>query len=96
MEYTMKACFTGNRISLVLCCMVIAVFCFAADSSPQAAPKNLPIKGEVFTVEDRTAFLILPEKTKADEAVALTAKVRTNTEESTAKVTSEAEAREKS
>ena len=31
--------------------------------------KQLPIKGEVFTVEGHTAFLILPDKTALDEAI---------------------------
>ncbi len=31
--------------------------------------KNLPIKGEVFKIEDRTAFLILPEKTKSGNLI---------------------------
>jgi len=35
----------------------------APKSSAQAAQKNLPINGDVFTVKGRTAFLILPEKT---------------------------------
>ena len=34
----------------------------APQSSPQTAQKSLPIKGEVFTIEGRTAFLILPKK----------------------------------
>ena len=34
------------------------------ESSAQTPKKNLPIKGEVFTVEGQTAFLILPEKTR--------------------------------
>lgn len=53
-----------SQISLVLCCTVIAVFCVVAGSSVQAAEKNLPIQGEVFTIEERTAFLILPTKTE--------------------------------
>jgi len=34
-----------------------------------AAEKTLPIQGEVFTIEDRTAFLILPEKTDAEAPI---------------------------
>lgn len=48
------------------CCMALfAAFRSVAASSLQAAEKNLPIHGELFTIEDRTAFLILPEKTKS-------------------------------
>jgi len=41
----------------------------AADTSPQTAEKNLPIKGEVFTIEGRTAFLILPEKNQSGNPI---------------------------
>jgi len=58
-----------NRISPVIRCIIIAAFCFAADSLAQAAEKNLPIKGEVFTIKDRTAFLILPEKTNSGNLI---------------------------
>ncbi|MCF7975075.1 MAG: prolyl oligopeptidase family serine peptidase [Phycisphaerae bacterium] len=47
--------------------MVITALCFAACSSLQAAVKTLPMQGEVFTVQDRTAFLILPKQFKSDE-----------------------------
>jgi len=46
-----------------------AVLSVVTGSSVQAAEKSLPIKGEVFTIEGRTAFLILPEKAKAAEPV---------------------------
>jgi len=36
-----------EQVSLVMRCTVIAAFCFAAESSVQAAEKNLPIKGAV-------------------------------------------------
>ena len=48
---------------------LFAAFCVVAGSSVQAAEKNLPIKGEIFTVEDRTAFLILPEKAKSGDPI---------------------------
>jgi len=41
-------------------------FCAVAGGLVQAAQKNLPIPGEVFTIEDRTAFLILPKRTGPD------------------------------
>jgi len=58
-----------NRISLTLRCMVAAAFCVAAVGPAQAADKKLPIKGQVFTIEDRTAFLILPEKTVSGDRI---------------------------
>ena len=58
-----------DRISLAMRCMVIAALCFAAGSSAQAAEKNLPVPGEVFTIKDRTAFLILPEKLRPGEPI---------------------------
>ncbi len=35
----------------------------------QAAEKRLPLKGEVFLIQERTAFLILPEKPKANQPI---------------------------
>ena len=35
----------------------------------QAAEKRLPLKGEVFLIQERTAFLILPEKPKAGKPI---------------------------
>ena len=58
-----------NRISLAMRYPVIAAFCFAIVSVAQAAEKKLPIKGEVFTIEDRTAFLALPEKSKSGKPI---------------------------
>jgi len=56
-----------SEASAALCCMALfAAFCLAAGSSVQAAEKSLPIQGEVFTIEDRTAFLILPKRTAPD------------------------------
>ena len=57
----------NNRISLVLRYIVIAALCFMAGCSIQAARKELPIKGEVFTIQGRTAFLILPKNIASDE-----------------------------
>jgi predicted esterase len=41
---------------------VVLVVCCVAAASSDAAEKKLPIKGEVFTIEGRTAFLIAPPK----------------------------------
>lgn len=54
-------------LSTVMRYIVIAALWFAAAGSAQSAEKKLPIEGEVFTVKDRTAFLILPEKGKPGE-----------------------------
>ncbi|MCH2591394.1 MAG: prolyl oligopeptidase family serine peptidase [Pedosphaera sp.] len=44
--------------------------CFFVVATPlQAAEKRLPLKGEVFTIDECTAFLILPEKPKADQPI---------------------------
>ncbi|MCF7955322.1 MAG: family 78 glycoside hydrolase catalytic domain, partial [Phycisphaerae bacterium] len=54
---------TRKRISLVLRFMLVAVFCFAACGSALAVRKNtMPVDGEIFMVDGRTAFLIMPEK----------------------------------
>ncbi|MDH3718770.1 MAG: prolyl oligopeptidase family serine peptidase [Planctomycetota bacterium] len=58
----------ANRFLLLMCCLVTAVSCLTGNLA-RAAEKNLPIKGEVFTVNDRTAFLILPEKPKSDHLI---------------------------
>jgi len=42
--------------------IVIATLCLVTGLSTQAAVKNLPIEGDVFTIKGRTAFLILPKK----------------------------------
>ena len=52
-----------NRILL----LIIAISCLAG-SLVQAA-ENLALKEEVFTIEGRTAFLILPEKPKSDNLI---------------------------
>jgi pimeloyl-ACP methyl ester carboxylesterase len=52
-----------GRNDLAKSCAIVAAFCFAVERPAQAAQKNLPVKGEVFTVEGRTAFLILPQTT---------------------------------
>jgi len=54
-------------ILILLACQWIIVTClFAEDSTKgkvrETPEKILPIKGEVFTVEDHTAFIILPAK----------------------------------
>jgi len=46
----------------------MAVCCFPGDSA-RAADKKLPIKGEVFTINGRTAFLILPKQPKPDARI---------------------------
>ena len=55
------------RANLVFAIIVAA--CITSPLSARAAEKNLPIKGEVFTIKDRTAFLILPERTKSSNLV---------------------------
>ena len=47
---------------IMLHSMVMAACCVAAGRSVQGAEKTLPIEGEVFAIEGRTAFLILPSK----------------------------------
>ena len=49
--------------------LFVAACCFAGHFA-LAADKNLPIPGEVFTVEGKTAFLILPPKAGVDGATA--------------------------
>ena len=44
----------------------MAVCCLAVGSGRAAEKKGLPRKGEAFTVEGRTAFLILPSERKGD------------------------------
>lgn len=51
-----QACLT---ISAVL---AVCWFCLIATSAADQPSKRLPLKGETFTVEGRTAFLIMPEK----------------------------------
>ncbi len=58
-----------NRITQFMRCVIIAAVCFTAGSSAQAEEKNLPIKGEEFTIKDRTAFLILPKETKSGNLI---------------------------
>ena len=48
---------------------LLAAYCFAAVIPFQAAEKRLPLKGEVFTIQKHTAFLILPEKPKVGEPI---------------------------
>ena len=42
---------------------LLTVFYFAVVMPLQAAEKRLPLKGEVFLIQEHTAFLILPETT---------------------------------
>ena len=48
---------------------LLVAYCFAAVIPFQAAEKRQPLKGEVFTIQKHTAFLILPEKSKAGEPI---------------------------
>ena len=48
---------------------LLAGYFFVVATPLQAAEKRLPLKGEVFTIDECTAFLILPEKPKADQPI---------------------------
>ena len=48
---------------------LLVVFYFAVVMPLQAAEKRLPLKGEVFLIQERTAFLILPEKPKTGKPI---------------------------
>jgi hypothetical protein len=48
---------------------LLVVFYFAVVMPLQAAEKRLPLKGEVFLIQERTAFLILPDKPKANQPI---------------------------
>ena len=48
---------------------LLAVFYFAVVMPLQAAEKRLPLKGEVFTIQKHTAFLILPDKPQAGKPI---------------------------
>ena len=48
---------------------LLTVFYFAVVMPLQAVEKRLPLKGEVFLIHERTAFLILPEKPKANQPI---------------------------
>lgn len=56
----------SNRWMLFMCCAIIATSCIFTNLA-QGAEKNLPIKGEVFTIEGCTAFLILPQEPKSNK-----------------------------
>lgn len=48
----------------------LAAFCLvAANAGVEAATKKLPMSGETFTIEGKTAFLILPAKPKSDKSI---------------------------
>lgn len=53
--------------------IVMAVCCLAGNSTkaalPQTVAKKLPIEGETFSIEGRTAFLILPAKPKSGHPI---------------------------
>ena len=60
------------RFSTLLASCITAACCLAvnaADAAQKNTAKKLPVKGEVFAVEGRTAFLILPEKTEAEKPI---------------------------
>jgi pimeloyl-ACP methyl ester carboxylesterase len=57
---------TPNRNSRLIA--MALVFCVAL-ALTSAAEKSLPVPGETFTVEDRQAFLILPEKPESSSPV---------------------------
>jgi pimeloyl-ACP methyl ester carboxylesterase len=48
---------------------LLTVFYFAVVIPIQAAEKRLPLKGEVFLIQEHTAFLILPDKPKAGKPI---------------------------
>jgi dipeptidyl aminopeptidase/acylaminoacyl peptidase len=48
---------------------LLTVFYFAVVMPLQAAEKRLPLKGEVFLIQEHTAFLILPDKPKAGKPI---------------------------
>jgi len=57
-------------ISVVMFCLtLLAVQWFGSESFAEGVQKALPIKGEVFALEGRTAFLILPEKSGSDRLI---------------------------
>ena len=49
-------------------CVALTACCLAANCA-HAARKKLPVKGEVFTVKGRTAFLILPSDPKPNSRI---------------------------
>jgi len=48
---------------------LLTLYSFTAIIALGAAEKRLPMKGEVFTIEEHTAFLILPDKPKAGQPI---------------------------
>ena len=48
---------------------LLVVYYFAALIPLTAAEKRLPLKGEVFLIQERTAFLILPDKPKTGKPI---------------------------
>lgn len=55
--------------SFVLMAVHCLVVNLALAESPQSAAKRLPIKGDVFTIKGRTAFLILPTQLKSGSSI---------------------------
>jgi hypothetical protein len=51
-----------------MCCAIVATSCLLANQA-QSAEKELPLDGDVFTIGDRTAFLILPERAQQDDPI---------------------------
>lgn len=65
-----RAVCASKRILQFIRCTLVAVFWLTIASSVFAVKEEtMPIPGEIFTIEGRTAFLILPEKTKPDKPV---------------------------
>ena len=48
---------------------LLVVYCFAALIPLTPAEKRLPLKGEVFIIQERTAFLILPKQLQAGKPI---------------------------
>jgi hypothetical protein len=51
------------------CLILLALYGLATLITLEAGEKRLPLKGEAFTIEGHTAFLILPEKPKAGQPI---------------------------
>jgi len=57
------------RFFALLKAFLISAVCGLTADSTQTAEKDLPVKGETFTIEGRTAFLILPQNSKGDTSI---------------------------
>jgi hypothetical protein len=51
------------------CLTLLALYGLTTLITLEAGEKRLPLKGEAFTIEGHTAFLILPEKPKAGQPI---------------------------